>query len=756
MGFDPQIRAKIRQLAQDKKNKLTAKDVFLSHEFHQYLTRLAYSMGKGAGETTTIVIEDGGANGPVAYTNGTRMYLNAGSSYLDYWDTMDGKFLGMMGNFFHEKAHDLFNDFNEEKKAMEYIQSGVFYGADPENMSPDQIKDWADMKDALKAPHTRQIFNRLFHEINNCMADRHDEESIVDAYGSFVGESIYLGRQAVHAGFTFFETDEDDVKSGRQDELTFLMNNILQLCLFDDILTRRQSDVEKSEYWKVLEKIQNHTRIACATDDVTRRFAEINWILLYFWPYIRKKVQQMKGNQQPQQGQSGQGQGQGQGNQGNGQSGNQQGQNQSQGQSQSQNQSGNQQNQNGGQNGGQQQQQNGSGSQTATSSISAAEVQQILDAIANGAKNGSVRPVPDGHHSSDIAITRRADERDGKVPDKNRGNAEAAAQAMAQKGKDAIYQALNSIANEIAQHQAEDELEEEAKNEILSAVQAVNAASSHKGIPIKVERVLNVNSADMRKYEQIMSNLKPVSRRMQKQLLDALRDLRDGYVQKHKQYGRMIIASDAYRPDQKYFANKKLPQDLPDMAVSVLIDHSGSMSGRRIENAMKAAVLLLDFCAGVNIPVAIAGHNAVMGGGVNYYVYADYEQISNKDKYRASKMAAALTKMTADHCNRDGAALNVAARMLEKRNEEVKLLFIISDGQPNHNNYGGEEAAKDLQSIVKRCKQRGIEVIACAIGDDKENIAAIYGDGFLDISDLNRLPKTLVNIVKKRILASAF
>ena len=192
------------------------------------------------------------------------------------------------------------------------------------------------------------------------------------------------------------------------------------------------------------------------------------------------------------------------------------------------------------------------------------------------------------------------------------------------------------------------------------------------------------------------------------------------------------------------------------MAVSVLVDHSGSMCGHRIETAMKASLLLHSFCTGLNIPVAVAGHNAVSGGGgVNYVIYADYEQISGKDKFRAARMAASITKMAANYCNRDGLALKIAADLLARRPEQVRLLMIISDGRPNHDGYGGEEAAKDIRKILRKAKQDGIEVIACAIGDDKENIKAIYGDSFVDISDLSRLPKTLVNIVKKRIINSA-
>ena len=733
MGFDPAIRAKVRKLALDKKSKLTARDVLMSEELKSYLSSLAVSMGNGAGETTTIIVDDGGPDAPSGYTNGTRMYLNCTSHKLDYFDNLEGKFLGFMGTFFHEKAHDLFNDFNEFRNAMRYIDSGHFYGEKPRNMNAKQEADWTDMEDALQAPHTRQIFQTVFKDLDNIIADRHDEDSLIDAYGAFVGESLYLSRQAKQADADFFESEVHKVNTGEQDELVFMTNNMFQLCLFDEVLARSQKTVETSDYWQSIEKIQEHARIACATDDISRRFSEMNWMLLYFWPYIRNAIQKLQDQKNQQQGSSATQQnpnGSGSGN------------------DQNQNTQGNQ--------GSQLQSGQGGNNQQPTSSISADDVQQLLNALNKGTGNLGSNPAPQNHHSSDIAITRRANERNGKVPEKNQAGAKAATDAMSKQGKEAVYQALNSITSEIAQNQAEDELEGEASAVLVDAVTAVNDAGSHKGIKVNTDRVLGVTASDVNNYNMIMEELRPVSRRLQKQMLDALRDLKDGYVQRHKQFGRTIIPSDAYRPDQRFFANKKLPQDLPDMALSVLVDHSGSMGGNRIESAMKASLLLHDFCTGLNIPIAVAGHNAERGVCVNYYIYADYGQISNKDRYRAARMAAALTKMRANNCNRDGAALTISAKLLEKRQEEVRLLIIISDGRPNDEGYGGEEAAKDIQNIVKQCKQRGIEVLACAIGDDKENIAAIYGDSFIDITDLSKLPKTLVDIVKKRIINSAF
>ena len=106
-------------------------------------------------------------------------------------------------------------------------------------------------------------------------------------------------------------------------------------------------------------------------------------------------------------------------------------------------------------------------------------------------------------------------------------------------------------------------------------------------------------------------------------------------------------------------------------------------------------------------------------------------------------------------CNRDGMALNIAAGLLEQRPEEVKLLIIISDGWPNHSGYSGDAAKEDIREICRSCRRKGIEVIAAAIGDDRKVIQEIYQDQFLDISDLSKLPKIFVDLVKKRILRNA-
>lgn len=94
-----------------------------------------------------------------------------------------------------------------------------------------------------------------------------------------------------------------------------------------------------------------------------------------------------------------------------------------------------------------------------------------------------------------------------------------------------------------------------------------------------------------------------------------------------------------------------------------------------------------------------------------------------------------------------GAALRFAAERLMTRAEDLKLLFLISDGQPAGDGYYGTAAEADLRGIKQEYSRKGIQLFAAAIGDDKPNIKRIYGDGFLDISDLNRLPVHLGNLI---------
>ena len=46
---------------------------------------------------------------------------------------------------------------------------------------------------------------------------------------------------------------------------------------------------------------------------------------------------------------------------------------------------------------------------------------------------------------------------------------------------------------------------------------------------------------------------------------------------------------------------------------------------------------------------------------------------------------------------------------------------------------------------------KGMMFVAAAIGADKENIERIYGDAFLDITDLTKLPILLLKRIEREL-----
>ena len=211
----------------------------------------------------------------------------------------------------------------------------------------------------------------------------------------------------------------------------------------------------------------------------------------------------------------------------------------------------------------------------------------------------------------------------------------------------------------------------------------------------------------------------------------------------HKQNLFAICPHALCRNDGKVFYKNNLPNEIPRISVGLLLDESGSMScGDRATYARAAAIILYDFCQNLNIPIMVYGHSTGWRTGVDLYSYAEFDSFDKNDKYR-------LMDISARGSNRDGAALRYVAEQLSKREEEVRILILVSDGQPADSGYSGTAAEEDLRGIKQEYRRKGLLFVAAAIGDDKQNIERIYGDSFMDITDLNQLPVKLTAVIKR-------
>ena len=300
---------------------------------------------------------------------------------------------------------------------------------------------------------------------------------------------------------------------------------------------------------------------------------------------------------------------------------------------------------------------------------------------------------------------------------------------------------IERVLEEMSENAVCSELERQRTKELTELAQSISYGDIHKGVSITVHRMPEVTEEMREQYREISGELLRISKQLQRSVLQQLKDSRRGGKQTGLLMGRKLDSHALFRRDGHVFCKNALPVETPELCLAILVDESGSMCiGDRATYARMTAIILYLFCQALGIPVMVYGHSA--NAGVDLYSYAEFEVIDRDDRYRMMDISARAN-------NRDGAAVRYVAERLCSRHEDVKMLMLVSDGQPLDSGYYGTAAEEDLRGIRQEYQRKGVLFVAAAIGSDKENIERIYGNSFLDITDLNKLPVKLAGIIKR-------
>ncbi|MDR3313878.1 MAG: nitric oxide reductase activation protein NorD [Oscillospiraceae bacterium] len=302
---------------------------------------------------------------------------------------------------------------------------------------------------------------------------------------------------------------------------------------------------------------------------------------------------------------------------------------------------------------------------------------------------------------------------------------------------------MERLLDQVAEENACEELEIVREKELNELANSLSYGNIHCGVQFYVHRMKSVDDTLKEQYQAIAPQLLHISKQLQRSILQQLKDQRRGGKQTGLLIGRRLDVHALPRNDGRVFCKNSLPTEAPQLTVALLLDESGSMSGERITYARAAAIILHDFCRALGIPVMVYGHSTC-DNGVDLYSYTEFEAFDKDDGSR-------LMDVRARNSNRDGAALRYTAECLSRRPEEVKLLMLISDGQPADSGYYGTAAEEDLRGIQHEYQRKNVLFIAASIGDDRESLQRIYGDSYMDITDLTQLPVKLTQVVKRHI-----
>lgn len=114
--------------------------------------------------------------------------------------------------------------------------------------------------------------------------------------------------------------------------------------------------------------------------------------------------------------------------------------------------------------------------------------------------------------------------------------------------------------------------------------------------------------------------------------------------------------------------------------------------------------------------------------------------------------------------NRDGLAIKAAGYGLSAREEEHKILIVLSDGRPydvilnrpnarNPQPYHGEYAIKDTGFEVRKLRSQGICVLGVFAGEEKDLAAEkkIFGKDFAYIRDISGFSPVVGRYLMKQL-----
>lgn len=176
-----------------------------------------------------------------------------------------------------------------------------------------------------------------------------------------------------------------------------------------------------------------------------------------------------------------------------------------------------------------------------------------------------------------------------------------------------------------------------------------------------------------------------------------------------------------------------------DLAFGIILDVSGSMSGKGIENGIATMIVLHETLKALNINHSIITHTS---DGMYHSEIKRY-QAFKEDKTYSVRKNYALSSIKACWGNCDSGALYYMEKALSRVKNKDKICLIFSDGEPT------ECTGTDLKEQVRKMEHQGIKVIG--IGIDYSNIKNFYSE-YANGKTLAEMFNIVSDILKRYIL----
>ena len=205
--------------------------------------------------------------------------------------------------------------------------------------------------------------------------------------------------------------------------------------------------------------------------------------------------------------------------------------------------------------------------------------------------------------------------------------------------------------------------------------------------------------------------------------------------------------------DAKLF-EQELKGEASEFVVDVLIDASGSQMSRQGEVALQAYIIS-EALSNVEIPHRV----------MSFCTFWDYTILHRFREYDDPRTANEnIFNYVTSSNNRDGLAIKTAGYGLLAREEEKKILIVLSDGKPydvlvnrpnarNPKPYQGKEAISDTATEIRHLRNLEVSVLGVFAGEERDLATEkkIFGKDFAYIRDIKNFSKIVGRYLTKQL-----
>lgn len=333
----------------------------------------------------------------------------------------------------------------------------------------------------------------------------------------------------------------------------------------------------------------------------------------------------------------------------------------------------------------------------------------------------------------------------------------------------AILDALKDTKNNYSEGMTK-KIAEHASKDVKKAKYSVFSNDGDVIEPLQVPKKEYKDEMFKKLEDKVSSMVGPMQKDLERAIVARSKSVWENGLRKGK-LNNSSLARLASTKDDRVF-RKRHDSTTKNVAVSLVVDMSGSMSGSKIHTAAAASYALSSVLERLKIPHEVICFTTHTTSKQHYARMEKIREAQSKYSIRYSRVENLYMPIIKGYDERintetkrrfgflphsgmmanniDGECVEIAARRLASRKEAGKIMMVLSDGSPaGHGDYAALEW--HLKDVVQSIEKSKINIIGIGIQDS--SVKRFY-DKHIVINEVEELPGLVISRLRSMLLTN--